>query len=184
MPGDVEDQLHMEGGKRRIDRVLSPAFIENLADLSLAEVKRRRDEALAEREYLSLLRRLVQGRFDILRAERAHRTGGEEGPLVDRLPETLADETPAASRGEVIRVAVPDNEIAMARRRIEQLMADVTISDPASLSEEEMARAEQRLGDEERVVSEARAAVIAVHDTLQGELKRRYKDDLSQITAP
>jgi hypothetical protein len=33
------------------------------------------------------------------------------------------------------------------------------------------------LTDEEREVSEARSAVIEVLDTLQGELKRRYKDD-------
>jgi len=80
MPGDVERSLHMEGGHRRIDRVLSPAFVENLPDLSLAEVKQRRDEALAEREYLSLLRRLVHGRLDILRAEAARRGRGDRRP--------------------------------------------------------------------------------------------------------
>jgi hypothetical protein len=184
MPDDVDEPLHMEGGNRRIDRVLSPAFLENLADLSLSEVKARRDEALAEREYLSLLRRLLQGRIDILGAERARRTGGESTPLVERLPEALADEGPTGSRGEVLRVTVPEHELALARRRIEQLTADTTISDPTALSEEQLALAERRLRDEERVVSEARSAVIGAHDALQGELKRRYKEDLSQITSP
>ena len=62
-----------QGGHRRIDRILDPAYAENLASLDLAEVKRRRDECLAEREYQSLLRRLVQGRLDIVRAERNRR---------------------------------------------------------------------------------------------------------------
>ena len=34
---------------------------------------------------------------------------------------------------------------------------------------------------EERRVSSDRAAVIRVHDRLQEELKRRYRDDPSQI---
>ena len=181
MPGDVERSLHMEGGHRRIDRVLSPAFVENLPDLSLAEVKQRRDEALAEREYLSLLRRLVHGRLDILRAEAARRGRGESGSLVDHLPEVLADERTGSGRGEVVRVAVPEAEIALARRRIEQLVADATISNPASLSDDDLAGTERRLIDEEKVVSDARAAVIGVHDALQDELKRRYKEDITQV---
>ena len=39
------------------------------------------------------------------------------------------------------------------------------------------AEAVEQLTVEEANVSEARGAVIAVLDTLQAELKRRYKDD-------
>src|SRR5205823_11772670 len=67
-----------QGGHRRIDRVLAPEYGQNLSELSLPEVKGRRDESLAEREYQSLLRRLVQGRLDILRAEQTRRAAGEE----------------------------------------------------------------------------------------------------------
>jgi hypothetical protein len=183
MHGDVENQtLHIEGGKRRIDRVLSPEFTRNLSDLSLTEAKQRRDETLAEREYLSLLRRFVHGRLDILRAEAARRSKGGSGSLVEHLNEVLSEEERAPSRGEALRVSVPEEDVATARRRIERLVADATISDPSSLSDEELARTERRVADEERMVSKARVAVMAVHDSFQEELKRRYKEDLSQIT--
>ena len=49
---------------RRIDRVRDPAYMEGLADLPLDDLRERRDECLAEREYLSLLGGLVQGRAE------------------------------------------------------------------------------------------------------------------------
>src|SRR5438309_182449 len=174
--------MQMEGGKRRIDRVLSPTFVENLSDLALPELRRRRDEALAEREYLSLVRRLVQGRLDILGAETSGRGRGESGSLVDRLSEVLADERHGTSRGAVLPTGMPEQEVAQARRRIERLVSDATLSNPGSLSDQELADTEARLLEEERTVSQARAAVIAVHDALQGELKRRYKEDFSKTS--
>jgi hypothetical protein len=65
----------------------------------------------------------------------------------------------------------------LARRRIERLAADAGISDPSTLDDVELGEAVGRLTAEERVVSDARADVIGVLDTLQAELKRRYKDD-------
>lgn len=166
----------MEQGRRRIDRVLAPAFAADLADLGLEEVRRRRDEALAEREYLSFLRRLLQGRIDILGAERdRRRVGGEEAPVVERLSQALADRTRGPSRGEAPVVPVPDEEIALARRRVERIAADLTLSNPSALSDEDLDRAMERLAREERGVSAKRTKVLAVHDALQEELKRRYR---------
>lgn len=171
-------------GKRRIDRVLSPGFVEGLGELALAELRARRDDCLAEREYLSLLRRLVQGRAEILAAELAARREADRAsePLSERLARILAPEEPrGASRGEAVRVAVPEPEMLAARRRVERLVADAGLSDPTALSDEELERAVATLEAEEREVSRQRAAVIAVLDTLQEELKRRYREDLSQV---
>jgi hypothetical protein len=176
-----------QGGNRRIDRILAPEYGENLSKLSLPEVKQRRDECLAEREYQSLLRRLVQGRLDILKAEQARRASGQdEGSLVENLVSALAADGTAgsSSRGEALRLTVPPEEMTLARRRVEQLVADTSISDPRSLSEDELEQVATRLSDEERQVSADRAAVIAVHDRLQDELKRRYKKDPTEALAP
>src|SRR6266542_4007899 len=67
------------GGKRRIDRVLDPRFVADVDRLELDELRRRRGEAEAEEEGISYLRRMLQGRIDILRAELLRRTNGAEG---------------------------------------------------------------------------------------------------------
>lgn len=164
--------------------MLSPGFVEGLAELSLAELRARRDDCLAEREYLSLLRRLVQGRAEILAAELEARRGAERGtePLVERLARVLApDEPRGPSRGEAVRIAVPEPEVLAARRRVERLVADAGLSDPTALSDADLERAIATLEAEEREVSRQRAAVITVLDTLQEELRRRYRQDLSQV---
>jgi hypothetical protein len=168
-----------QGGHRRIDRILDPGYLDDLGELRLEELRAKRDECLAEREYLSLLRRLVQGRAEILKAELASRQSGEDtGPLVDRLAQILsADEPPASSRGEAVHIGVPEEELLLARRRVERLVADAGISDPSGLDDEALAAAAGTLVTEEREVSDQRAAVMAVLDTVQAELKRRYKDD-------
>ena len=169
------------GGKRRIDRVQDPAFLEGLDGLPLADLRARRDECLAEREYLSLLRRLVQGRAEILKAELESRgTSGEGSPLVDRLAAILAgDEPQTASRGEAVRVGLPEEEMLLARRRVERLVADTGISDPSSLDDAKLAEAVELLSQEERTVSDSRGSVISILDDLQDELKRRYRQDPS-----
>ena len=48
-----------------------------------------------------------------------------------------------------------------------------------ALDDEALADAIHALAVEERNISEARRAVITILDTLQDELKRRYKDDPS-----
>jgi hypothetical protein len=57
----------VRGGQRRIDRVLDPGFVAGVGQLDLAELHARREEA--EEADISFLRRLLQGRLDILRAE-------------------------------------------------------------------------------------------------------------------
>jgi len=169
------------GGNRRIDRILRPEFTAGLAELSLAELRERRDECLAEREYLSLLRRLVQGRVEILKAEIERRGGGDQSPLVERLATILAGEPQGSARGEAVRVGVPEEEMLLARRRVERLVADAGLSDPTALDDDRLGRAVDLLASEEREVSERRTAVISVLDRLQDELKRRYKEDPSRV---
>ena len=168
--------------RRRIDRILRPAYVEGLSALTLDEVRTRRDECLAEREYLSLLRRLVQGRAEILMAEVERRGGaGPDQPLVERLSTILAGEGQGPARGEAVHVGVPEEEMLLARRRVERLVADAGLSDPSSLDEERLTRGVELLLNEERDVSEMRSKVLAVHDAFQDELKRRYKKDISQV---
>jgi hypothetical protein len=164
---------------RRIDRIRDPSYLDGIEGQSLEDVRARRDECMAEREYLSLLRRLVQGRAEILKAELASRGSDEARPLVDRLSEILASDQPVTSRGEAMKVSLPEEEMLLARRRIERLVADAGISDPSELDDDRLKEAVDVLAIEEREVSSQRGDVHRVLDALQDELKRRYKEDPS-----
>ena len=175
-------EMAEQGGNRRIDRIRRPEFVQSLGELSLDELRERRDDCYAEREYLSLLRRLVQGRAEILRAEVERRgSGADAGSLVDDLATILSSEGQGPSRGEAVKVGVPEEEMLLARRRIERLVADAEISDPGALDDERLASAVDQLAQEEREVSAARNDVLHVMDELQEELKRRYREDPSLV---
>jgi hypothetical protein len=172
------------GGNRRIDHILDPEFLQGLQDLATDELRRRRDLTRAELEYLSYFRRLLQVRQDILSAERDRRaSGGDAAPVVDRLSEILSEGSsgPAASRGRYLSLEVPDEEIQLARRGAEALVADAQLSDLEAFTDEGLAETIERLSKNETEVSEDRGAVFKVHDALQDELKERYRTDLSQV---
>jgi hypothetical protein len=170
------------GGTRRIDRILGPQYADGLVHMSLDELRSRRDECLAEREYLSMLRRLVQGRAEILKAEVDRRGGtGQAGSLVERLSKVLSSEGHSTSRGEAVKVVLPEEEMLQARRRVERLVMDAGLSDPAALDDLQLSGAVDVLEAKEQEVSRDRSAVIEVLDRVQEELKRRYKDDPSLV---
>ncbi|HEX2026253.1 MAG TPA: aerial mycelium formation protein [Actinomycetota bacterium] len=167
------------GGNRRIDQVLEQGFTEDLGAMDTDEVRRRRDLARGEREYLSFLRRLLQGRRDLLRDELDRRkTGGERQPVVERVVSVMSEGTRGPSRGEAPVMPLPEDEIAMARRRVERLVSDAHLSDLEALSDDELGEAVGRIDQEEREVSDARGRVIEVHDVLQEEMKRRLRAEL------
>jgi hypothetical protein len=80
-----------------------------------------------------------------------------------------------------LKIGIPEDEMLLARRRIERLVADAGISDPQTLEDDQRGEAVEILGREEQTVSEARGAVITVLDTVQDELKRRYKEDPTRV---
>jgi hypothetical protein len=166
----------------RTARVLDPSFCQDLVDLSTDEVRRRRNETLAERDYQSYLRRLVQARQDILEQEQARRLeGSEPRALVERLIAVLALGPQGGSRGEALRLQVPPGDIATAERQMRELLGSADLTEPETMSEDALTAALEALRGAERDVSEDRSAVFQVHDLLQGELKRRYRLDPSEI---
>lgn len=167
------------GGKRRIDRVLDPRFVADVDRLELDELRRRRGEAEAEEEGISYLRRVLQGRIDILRAELLRRSecaddGRDVAALVAGLPGILSD---AGASGFTaipkIRMPMPNGKH---RRRLERLVSDETLARLPELEVDELTRAVELLSREEELVSANRRAVQRVVDLLRGELARRYRD--------
>jgi hypothetical protein len=166
----------------RTTRVLSDGFAEELEDLTTDEVRKRRDEALAERDYQSYLRRLIQARQDLLEQEQERRLeGAEPQALVDRLIAVLALGPQGGSRGEALRLQIPPADIAACERQMRKLLGQLDLAEPETLNDEDLGRAVESLRGAERDVSEDRSSVFRVHDRLQDELKRRYRLDPSEI---
>jgi hypothetical protein len=172
-----------EQGSRRIDRVLADDYLDGLAERPLTDVRALRTEAEQEEVDLSYIRRMVQGRLDIVRAELNRREGGQEGSLVDNLAQVLADEPRAGARGLGRHVTVEPSRVDSHRRYVEALVADVDLSDTAARTSDELHHAMRVLSEEEQQLSAKRRQVQSVMDALQAEITRRYKDGEADVSA-
>jgi len=172
-----------QGRHRRIDRVLADDFLEGIESLPLEQVRVLRHEAEQEETDLSYLRRVLQGRLDILRAELARRSGDEVEDLVEALPHILADEGATPSpRGLGRHIAVEPSRADAHRRHVEQLIADVDLSDPGAHDDASLQRVLETLEHEEAQVSEQRHQVQSVMDACTAEITRRYRDGEADVS--
>ncbi len=177
---------YMAGGRRRIDRVLAPDYLLDLENIDISDLRARRTEADQEETDLSYARRLIQGRLDLLRAEREARDAGQghligsgtasDAEIAKRLSKALADPRPRSSFGLGRHLSrLRPSRIGENRREAERAVADVNGSDLAELSDEELLGAVERLDEVERRVSKSRREVQQVVDKLTAELARRYQ---------
>src|SRR3954469_18532241 len=86
-----------------LDGVLAPSYLEGLQAKDLDEVRSMRDGAQRVETGVSYLRRLAQGRLDIVNGELTRRReGGAPGDLADliaRLPDILAEHSRGPGTG-------------------------------------------------------------------------------------
>jgi hypothetical protein len=166
-------------GRRRIDKVLSEGFATDLTALDLDEVRSRRREAEQEEADLSYIRRMLQGRMDILRAELARRAGGGD-KIVEHLSAVLAD-TGRSDHGLGRFLRVEPSRVDDHRRLVEQVVADIGVSDVEGRSDNDLREALGRLEEFEQSVSEDRRAVQTVMDALTAEVASRYKSGAATV---
>jgi hypothetical protein len=170
----------MTGGRRRIDHVLGPDFVTDLESVDLDDVRARRREAEQEEADLSYVRRMLQGRMDILRAELSRRSGRGDEKIVDHLSRILSD-TGRADHGLGRFLTVEPSRVDEHRRAVEQVIADVGVSDVSGRSDDDLRHALERLEEFEHSVSEARQKVQKVMDALTTEITRRYRTGAANV---
>ena len=171
------------GGRRRIDKVLAEDFLDGLADRDMSEVRSMRREAEQEEADLSYVRRMLQGRMDILRAELSRRSEPREADehIVAHLAQVLADSPSRNDHGLGRFLSVEPSRVDEHRREVEQVIADVGISDVEAQDDGELRAALERLAEYERRVSELRHSVQQVMDSLTAEIGRRYKEGVASV---
>ncbi len=169
-------------GTRRIDRVLAEDYLAGLQEAPLADVRALRAEAEQEEADLSYVRRLVQGRIDIVRAELARRTGGGDVSLVDSLADVLS-EARGSAHGMGRHVTVEPSRVDAHQRYVEQLVANVDLTDTTARTDAELLAAIEVLSAEEQTVSGKRRKVQEVMDALSAEVTRRYRDGEADVSS-
>jgi hypothetical protein len=171
------------GGNRRIDRVLDEEFVADLTGMSLQELRQHRTEAEQEEVDLSYLRRLLQGRIDLLQAELRVRAVGGEERVVDDLEHVLADDHPAPPFGMGRHSTIEPTRVDESQRRVEKLLADVSLSDASAQSDEQLRHSLATFAAEEHKVSAVRHEVQRVMDRCGAEIARRYRDGETSVAA-
>ncbi|MFE2979134.1 ABC transporter substrate-binding protein [Streptomyces sp. NPDC059258] len=152
--------------------------------LRLPELRTLRRDAQRDEADLSYVRRLVQGRIDILRAELARRRDPEapveDAAVVDRLSEILAD-TPSRHRSSARHVTLTTPRGDEFRQLAAENLAEVELSDLDARTDEELHTAMGRLVRYEQQVSRRRHELQRTADDCGAEIARRYRDGEAQV---
>jgi hypothetical protein len=160
-----------------LNRILGAGYLGDLAGLDAGALRARRAECQDVEAKLSYLRRLVQGRLDIVRAQIDRRAGG--GPadlsdLVEQLPQILADRSRAPGPGRMPTNLAPpeDDDLTV---ELDAISGPNGLASLPDLSEAELRDIASRLAELEQRVSSQRRAVFDVIDRVQEEITRRYE---------
>ncbi|MEU5097750.1 aerial mycelium formation protein [Streptomyces sp. NPDC020996] len=151
-----------------------------LTVLSLPELRALRRDAQRDEADLSYVRRLLQGRVDILRAELARRSPAGAGSVVERLSEILAD-GPARHRSSARHVTLGTPHGEEYRRLAADMLAEVELSDLGARTDQELQTAMRRLERYEQQVSRRRQLLQRTADDCGGEIARRYREGEAQV---
>jgi hypothetical protein len=150
-----------------------------------------RRDALEQEADLSYLRRLLQGRVDILRAELDRRTLDSHAPagrtrpvhpdtLLHQLPRILAD-APSNVRQSARHVTLGTPRGEQYQAQADALMGDVQLADLAAHASAELLAALDRLTAHEREVSGRRQALQRTADGCSAEITRRYREGEARV---
>nr|WP_242439026.1 ABC transporter substrate-binding protein [Streptomyces sp. CB00455] len=147
--------------------------------LGLPELRTLRREAQRDEADLSYVRRLLQGRIDILRAELARRTD-PEARVVDRLSEILAD-APSSRSASARHVTLGTPQSEEYRLLAAEMLADVELSDLGARTDGELHEGLGRLVRYEQQVSRRRRQLQRTADDCSAEITRRYREGEAQV---
>jgi hypothetical protein len=159
--------------------LLDPGYLGDLPARSIEEVRAMRSECQQVETGLSMLRRMVQGRLDIVGVELTRRAeGGDPTDLPDLialLPEVLSDRTHAPGVGRLPQLMAPGELPPELEAELEAIGGAGAVSDLPSLTDDALHALAEELAAFEQKVSGQRGALFERIDALQAEITRRYK---------
>jgi hypothetical protein len=169
-----------------VDEAFDPSYLADLEDLSLTDLRAKRQECAELETDLSYLRRLAQARLDLIVAESERRHLGLSEPapeaLVEQLPQILSEHLHAAGLGRLPTFFAPaeGTQLSLAAR-VEQVLPPDKLESLGTLSSTELNDLLTSLSDLERDVSAERRTLHDIQDRLQEELVRRYRSGEASV---
>ena len=133
---------------------------------------------------LSVYRRMLHGRMDLLSFEMRRRSGEETRTLIEALPQILADGIDGPSRDTIPRdlpLTLPELS-GEGNRAIDRVLGDDFLAHLPSLEDSDLEEIQVALTEAEREISAQRRTVFAVHDRISAEITLRYREGLADAT--
>ena len=164
-----------------LDALLDPGYLGDLEARPIDEVRAMRAECQEVETGLSLLRRMVQGRLDIVgvraRPPRRGRRPGDLPDLIARLPEVLADRTHAPGVGRLPQLMAP-GELARGARGRARRASSAPVAWPTCRRVDDDRRSARWPTSSRPSRRRSRATASDLFeriDALQAEITRRYR---------
>jgi hypothetical protein len=169
----------------KLAHVTDPAYLSGLRSLTIERVRAMRAECQGLENALSYIRRLAQGRLDIVGAElERRRAGGDPGDLGDligRLPDILADRGQGVGLGRPPQQLSAEDDAVDYTAEVDEIMSPGLVGSVDGLSDAELEDVRARLEDYERLTSDRRRMMHTIIDTLQSEITRRYRSGEASV---
>ncbi len=167
--------------RETLQSILAEDYLGDLTSLDMADVRARRATCKQVETGLSYLRRLAQGRLDVVAAERARRSDEHHSDaedledLIARLPALLAGSTRSPGTGRLPSDFGPGSVDEDLAAELDGIIAHAHLGDPSALADGELALAVEALEGFEARVSALRRSMFDRIDALEAELTRRYR---------
>ncbi len=176
----------MENPLHDLDGVLAADYLDGLGTLSVSELRRRKAQCDEIEVALSYLRRLVQGRLDIVHAELQRRADGEAGDLsgiVRQLPEILSGDSVPADGSRFPHPLDPEVSLRTLTAELDRIIDVDRLGALPEMGDDQVRSVADDLAQLERRVSTRRRSVHERLDALQAELVRRYRSGEATVDA-
>jgi hypothetical protein len=160
-----------------LDRLLAPDYLDGLRERSLEDVRAMRAECQEAETAVSYLRRMAQGRLDLVHACLDHHgEGGDVDSLVERLPSIIGS-GPARPQGygRLPSQMSPDLDRDDLTEELDAVLDADHTATLTTMTEAELRSVGEQLTAIEQRISDQRRALHERIDTLQAEIVGRYK---------
>jgi hypothetical protein len=168
-----------------LDHVTDPSYLDGLRTLPIERVRAMRTECQLLENSLSYVRRLAQGRLDIVGAElERRREGGDPrdlSELIGRLPDILADRWQSGGLGRPPQELNAEDLAVEFTAEVDEILSPAAVGSVADLSDAELEQIRAALEAYERRTSSRRHDLHDTIDALQAEIARRYRSGEASV---